>query len=165
MLSKEAKHRLHHARISSNFRRSFPSSSLMYCALPTFLPCNFHPLLRCPYQSLTSPANVNASSSQVYTFRYLSSAACMTSLKFLYAIHQAQKEEPPAKVPCTAVRASSLPTQAFSLSACVALSSNKPGRRDYWIWPDITSSTNHRSLSVKRATFSPTVPRSSVLLS
>ena len=50
VLSKEVKYRLHLARISSSFRWSFPFSSLIYCALPNFLPCYFHPPLRCPYQ-------------------------------------------------------------------------------------------------------------------
>ena len=63
VLSKEVKCRLHFARVSSSFRRSFPSSSLIYCALPNFLPCNIHPPLRCPYQPLTSPVTMNSSSS------------------------------------------------------------------------------------------------------
>ena len=103
VLSKEATARLHLARFSSSFRRSFPSLSLMYCALPTFLPCKFHPPLRCSYQPLTSPTLVNSSSLQAYTCRYLSSMACMTSLSFLHVFHPAQKAEPPVKAPRTAV--------------------------------------------------------------
>ena len=52
VLSKEAKNRLHLARISLGFRRSFPRLSLIYCVLPIFLTCHFHPPLRCPYQPL-----------------------------------------------------------------------------------------------------------------
>ena len=69
VLSKEVKYRLHFARISSSFCRRFPSSSLKYCALPTFLPCNFHPPLRCPCQPVMSPDKVISSSSQAYTSR------------------------------------------------------------------------------------------------
>ena len=108
VLSKEVKYRLHLARISSSFRRSFPFSSLIYCALPNFLPCSFHPPLRCPYQPLKSPAAMNSSSSQTYTSKYLSFAAWMVSLCFLHALRNARKAEPPAKVPCNAFRASSL---------------------------------------------------------
>ena len=75
VLSKEVKHRFHLARISSGFRRSFPFSSLIYCAPFSFLPCNFHPPLRCPYHPLRSPATMNSSSSQANTSKYLSSAA------------------------------------------------------------------------------------------
>ena len=75
VLSKEAKYRLHRVRIFSSFRRSFPSSSPM-----------------------------NSSSSQAYTSRDLSSAACVTSLNFLYALRNARKAEPPAKAPRTAVQ-------------------------------------------------------------
>ena len=165
MLSKEVKYRLHHTRISSSFRRSFPFSSLKYCALPYFLPCNFHPPLRCPYQPLTSPATMNFSSSQAYTFKYLSSAACMVSLSFLHAFRNARKAEPPAKVPCTAFRASSLSVQASSNPSCIISSSNSPDIRDYRIWPGITSSADRRSVLVKRAAFSPTVRPSSVCVS
>ena len=93
VLSKDAKHRLHLARMFSSFRSSFPSSSLIYCALSTFLPCDFYPPLRYPYQPLMSPAKVNFSSSQAYTSRYLSSAACMISLTFLHAFRNARKAE------------------------------------------------------------------------
>ena len=92
VLSKEATARLHLARFSSSFRRSFPSLSLMYCALPTFLPWKFHPPLRCSYQPLKSPTLVNSSSLQAYTCRYLSSVACMTSLRFLHVFHPAQMQ-------------------------------------------------------------------------
>ena len=165
MASKEVKHRLHLARISSSFRRSFLFSSQVYCALPNLLPCNFHPPLRCPYKPLTSPATRNSTSSQAYTSRYLSSAACMISLSFLHAFRNARKAKPPAKVPCTAFRASSLSVQASSNSSCNALSSNSPDIRDCQIWPGITSSADRRSVSVKRAAFSPTVPPSSVCVS
>ena len=102
VLSKEVKYRLRLARIPSSFRRSFPFSSLIYCALPNFLPCYFHLTLRCPYQPLTSPATMNSSSSQAYTSKYLSPAACMVSLSFLHAFRNAWRAETPAKVPCTA---------------------------------------------------------------
>ena len=161
MLSKEVKYRLHLARISSSFRRSFPFSSLIYGALPNFLPCNFHPPLRCPYQPLKSPAAMNSSSSHAYTSKYLFSAVWMVSLSFLHAFRNARKAEPPAKVPCTAFRASSLSVQAFSYSSCIASFSNSPDIRDCRIWPGITSSADRRSVSVKRAAFSPTVPPSS----
>ena len=160
MLSKEVKYRLHLARISSSFRRSFPFSSLIYCALPNFLPCNFHPPLRCPYQPLKSPAAMNSLSSQAYTSKYLSSAAWMVSLCFLHAFRNARKAEPPAKMPFNAFRASSLSVQASSNSSCIASSFNSPDIRDCRIWPGITSSANRRSVSVKRAAFSPTVPPS-----
>ena len=106
--SKEVKYRLHPARISSSFRRSFAFSSLIYCALLNFLPYNFHPPLRCPCQPLKSPATMNSSSSQANTSKYLSSAAWIISLRFLHAFRNARKAEPPAKVPCTAFRVSSL---------------------------------------------------------
>ena len=159
MLSKEVKYRLHLARISSSFRRSFPFSSLIYCALPIFLPCNFHPPLRRSYQPLKSPAAMNVSSSQAYPSKYLSSAAWMVSLCFLHAFRNARKAEPPAKVPFNAFRSSSLSVQASSNSSCIASFSNSPDIRDCRIWPGITSFANRRSVSVKRAAFSPTVPR------
>ena len=158
VLSKEVKYRLHLARISSGFCRSFPFSSLIYFALLNFLLCNFHPPLRCPY--LKSTATMNSSSSQANTSKYLSSAARMISLSFLPAFRNARKGEPPAKVPCTAFRASYLSVQASSNSSCIASSSNNPDIRDCRIWPGITSSTDRRSVSVKRAAFSPTVPPS-----
>ena len=146
MLSKEAKYRLHLARISSSFRRSFPASSLIYCVLPTLLPCSFHPPLRCPYQPLMSPANVNSSSSQAYTSWYMSSEACMTSLSFLRAFRNARKPEPPAKVPCTAFRASSSDVIArLSIflrpvrARCFRLRANLPGSRTLahtMLWSD-----------------------------
>ena len=105
VLSMEAKYRLHLARISSSFRRSFQSSSLIHCALPTFLPCNFLPPLGCPHQPFMPPALVNSPRSQAYTSRYLSSAACMTSLRFLHAFCNARKAEPPSKPPRIAVQA------------------------------------------------------------
>ena len=114
VLNNEAKYHLHLARFSSSFRRILPFSSLIYCALPTFLPCNFHPALRCLYQPLMSPALVNSSSLQAYIYRYLSSAACMTSLRFLHAFHPAQNAELPVKAPRTVVRAFYLSVQASS---------------------------------------------------
>ena len=129
VLSKEATARLHLARFSSSFRRSFPSSSLMYCALPTFLPCKFHPPLRCSYQPLMSPTLANSSSLQAYTCRYLSSVACMTSLNFLHVFHHAQKAEPPAKAPRTAVRAFYLFVQACSNLESITLFSADPDTR------------------------------------
>ena len=113
VLSKEVKYRLHLARIS-RFRRSFPFSSLIYCALLNFLPYSFHPPLRCPYHPLRSPATMNSSSSQANTSKYLSSAAWVTSLSFFNAFRKVRKAAPPAKVPCTAFRASSLSVQASS---------------------------------------------------
>ena len=167
MLSKEVKYRLHLARISSSFRRSFSFSSLIYCPLLNFLPCNFHPPLRCACQPLKSPTTMNSSSSHLNTSKYLSSAAWIISLSFFHAFRNARKAEPPAKVPCTAFRASSLSVQASSLSvqassnsSCIASSSNNPDIRDCRIWPGITSSADRRSVSVKRAAFSPTVPPS-----
>ena len=165
MLSKEVKYRLHLARISSSFRRSFPFSSLIYCAPLSFLPCNFHPPLRCPYHPLRSPATMNSSSSQANTSKYLSSAAWIISLSFLHAVRSARKAEPPVKVPCTAFRASYLSVQASSNSSCIASSSNNPDIRDCRIWPGISSSADRRSVSVKRVAFSPTVPPSSVCVS
>ena len=114
VLSKEVKYRLHLPRMSSSLQRSFPSSSLIYCALPTFLPCNLHPPLICPYQPFMFLALVNSMSLQAYTSRYLYSAACMISLNFLHAFRNARKEEPPAKAPRTTVRAFSLFVQASS---------------------------------------------------
>ena len=165
VLSKEVKYRLHLARISSSFRRSFPFSSLIYCAPLSFLPCNFHPPLRCPYHPLRSPATMNSSSSQANTSKYLFSAAWIISLSFLHAVRSARKAEPPVKVPCTAFRASYLSVQASSNSSCIASSSNNPDIRDCRIWPGITSSADRRSVSVKRVAFSPTVPPSSVCVS
>ena len=49
VLSKEVKYRLYLAQISSIFRRSFPSSSLIYCDSSNILPCNFRSPLRYPY--------------------------------------------------------------------------------------------------------------------
>ena len=164
VLSKKVKYPLHLARISPSFRSSFPSSSLIYCAFPKFLPCNFHPPLR-PYQPLMSPATMNSSSSQTYTSRCLSSAVCMISLNFLHAFCNAREAEPPAKVPCTAFRASSLSVQACSNSPCIVLSSNSPDIRDCRIWPGITSFADRRSVSVKKTAFSPAVPPSSVCVS
>ena len=112
VLRKEVKYCLHLPRMSSSFHRSFPSSSLIYCALPTFLPCNLHPLLRCPYQSFMSPALVNSTTLQAHTSRPLYSAACMNSLNFLHAFRNARKEELPAKAPRTTVRAFSFFVQA-----------------------------------------------------
>ena len=160
VLSKEVKYCLHLARISSSFRRSFPSSSLIYCALLNFLPCNFHPRLRCPCQPLKSLATMNSSSSQANTSKYLSSAAWIISPSFLHAFRNARKAEPPAKVPCTAFRASYLSVQTSSDSSCIASSSNNPDIRDCRIWPGITYSADRRSVSVNRAAFSPTVPPS-----
>ena len=142
VFSEEAKHRLHLSLISSSFGRRFPFFlSLMYCALPTFLPCNLHSPLRCPYQPLMSPALVNSSSLPEYTSRCLSFATCMTPLSFLHA-----------------VRTSCLSVQAFTNSARIAVSSNQPDRRVCRIWPGITSSADRRSVSVKNIPFSPTVP-------
>ena len=160
VLSKEVKYRLHLAWISSSFRRSFPFSSLIYCAFLNFLPCNFHPPLRCPCQHLKSPATMNSSSSQANTSKYLSSPAWIISLSFFHAFRNARKAEPSAKVPCTAFRASSLSVQASSNSSWIASSSNNPDIRVCQIWPGITSSADRRSMSVKRAAFSPTVPPS-----
>ena len=140
VLSKEVKYRLYLARISSRFRKSFPFSSLIYCALLNFLPCNFHPPLRCPCQPLKSPATMNSSSSQANISKYLSSAAWIISLSVLHAFRSARKAEPPAKVPCAAFRASSLSVQASSNSLCIASSSNNPNIRDCRIWPGVTSS-------------------------
>ena len=130
VLSKEVKYRLHLARISSSFRRSFPFSSLIYCALLNLLPCYFHPPLRCPCQPLKSPATINSSSSQANTSKYLSSAAWIMSLSFLHAFRNARKAEPPAQVLFTAFRAPSLSVQASSNSSCIASSSNNPDIRD-----------------------------------
>ena len=160
VLSKEAKYRLPRARISSSFRRSCPYSSLMYCALPTFLLCNFHQAYKFPYQPFMSPVLENSSSSQAYTPRYLSSAACMTSLRFLHAFRNAQKAEPPAKAPCTAVRAPFLSFQASLNWAYIALFSKNPDRRHCLVLPGITSPVERRSVSVKRVACSPTVPPS-----
>ena len=80
VLSKQVKYRLHLARISSSFHRSFPSSSLIYCVLPNFLSCNFHAPLRYPYQPLMSTAKMNSSSSQAYTSRYLLQVPVLCSL-------------------------------------------------------------------------------------
>ena len=101
VLGKEVKYRLHLARISSSFRRSFPFSSLIYCALPNFLPCNFYPPLKCPYQPLKSPATMNSSSSQVYTSKYPSSAAWMVSLSFCMpsATREKRSRRPRCRVP------------------------------------------------------------------
>ena len=88
VLSKEVKYRLHVARISSSFRRSFPFSSLIYCAFVNFLPYNSHPPLRCSYHPLKSPATTNSSSSQANTSKYLSSAAWIISLSFFACLPQ-----------------------------------------------------------------------------
>ena len=146
MLSKEVKYRLHLARISSSLRRSFPFSSLIYCALPNFLPCNFHPPLRCPYQSLKSPATMNSSSSQANTSKYLSSAAWMISLSFWHAFRK-----PPS---------GPTPSPPRLLQIHHASSSYNPDIRDCRFWPGVTSSADRRSVSVKRAAFSPTEPPS-----
>ena len=158
VLKKKAKYRLLLSRFTPSFRKSFLSLSMMYCALLT-LPYNPPPPLRRPYQPFMFPTLVNLSSSPAYTSRYISYAVCMTSLSVLHAFRNAQKAELPTKAPHTTIRASSLSVQASANSACIALPSNNPDRREYRIWPGITFYTDRRtSVLVKCAAFLPTIP-------
>ena len=167
VLSKEAKYHLHLPPISSSFRRSFPSSFLVYCALPTLLPCKFHP------PEFSVPAVHVPSFDErfeiVGVHRQIPVLCGLHDLPELSA-YLPQRAKSRATGKGTAHRCLSLfPLRPdfFKFGVRTALSSNNPVvRQDCRIRPGMTSSADSRSVLLeKRAAFSPTVPQSSACVS